>query len=214
LGIETSGDIRFGAQGAILAPTSGDAAGPFDTDNDIAERAKRPYVEGRAHLRWGADEMAGDIGLSAHGGWFATPNSTNQRESMAMGADARIPLATWLELRGEWYSGDGMRGLGGGAIGQLFDSRGVPIHSTGVWGQVNLKPTTRVTLGGGFGLDDPDNKDLAAGARLKNEVTEAHLHLRPAGPLVLGFEYRRMQTTYSTGKLVNDHLNVAVGFVF
>jgi hypothetical protein len=214
LGVETSGDIRFGAQGAILAPTSGDAAGPFDTDNDIAERAKRPYVEGRAHVRWGADEMAGDIGMSAHGGWFATPNSTNQRESMAVGADARIPLATWLELRGEWYSGDGMRGLGGGAIGQLFDSRAEPIHSTGIWGQLNLKPTTRVTLGGGFGLDDPDDKDLPTGARLKNEVTEAHLHLRPAGPLVFGFEYRRMQTTYSTGKLVNDHLNVAVGFVF
>jgi hypothetical protein len=83
-----------------------------------------------------------------------------------------------------------------------------------MWGQVNFKPTTRVTIGGGFGSDDPDDKDLAAGARLKNDVTEAHLVLRPAGPLVLGFEYRRMQTTYATGKLLNDHLNVGVGFVF
>jgi len=30
----------------------------------------------------------------------------------------------------------------------------------------------------------------------------------------LGVEYRRMATTYSTGKLANDHLNVAAGFEF
>ena len=214
LGMTTSGDVKFGIQGAILAPTCGDPTGLFDTDNDIAERSKRPYVEGRAHLMWGADEMAGDIGVSAHGGWFATPNSANRRESTAVGADAKIPLAAWLELRGEWYRGDGMRGLGGGAIGQLFDTAAQPIHSTGMWGQLNLKPTTRVTIGGGFGSDDPDDKNLAAGARLRNDVLEAHLHLRPAGPLVLGFEWRRMETTYATGKLANDHLNIAVGFVF
>jgi hypothetical protein len=152
--------------------------------------------------------------VSAHGGWFATPNSTNQRESTAIGADAKIPLANWLELRGEWYSGDGMRGLGGGAIGQLFDSKAQPIHSTGLWGQVNLKPSTRVTVGGGFGTDDPRDTDLAAGSRLKNDVTEAHIHLRPAGPLLLGFEWRRLETTYATGKLSSDHLNLAVGFAF
>ncbi len=71
-----------------------------------------------------------------------------------------------------------------------------------------------LVVGGGFGSDDSDDKNLAAGTRLKNVVTEAHLVLRSAGPLVLGFEYRRMQTTCSTGTLVNDHLNVGVGFVF
>ena len=214
LGLNTTGAARIGVQGAILAPTSGDAAGLFDTDNDIAERSKRPYVEGRAHVAWGSDEMAGDIGVSAHGGWFATPNSTNQRESIAFGADAKIPLASWLELRGEWYSGDGMRGLGGGAIGQLFDTKANPVHSTGMWGQVNVKPSLRVTLGAGFGWDDPNDKDLAVGARLRNDVLEAHLNLRPAGPLVFGFEVRRITTTYATGKFTNDHLNAAVGFVF
>lgn len=48
----------------------------------------------------------------------------------------------------------------------------------------------------------------------EGSVIEAHLNLRPAGPLVLGFEWRRIATTYATGKLVNYHLNVAVGFVF
>lgn len=214
LGVHTSGDVRFGITGAVLAPTSGDPAGLFDTDNDIAERSKRPFVQGRADVSWGADDMAGSIGVSAHAGWFATPNSTNQRESTVFAADALIPLSRWFELRGEWYSGDGTKGLGGGAIGQLFGVSGQPINSQGMWAQANFKPTTRVTFGAGYGSDDPDDADLAASGRRKNTATELHLHLRPAGPIVLGFEYRRLETTYATGSLTNDHLNIAVGFVF
>ena len=214
LGVHSAGNVRFGLQGAVLAPTSGEPAGLFDTDNDIAERSRRPFVEGRAHASWGADDMAGSVGVSTHAGWFATPNSTNQRESAAIAADALVPLASWLEVRGEWYSGDGMRGLGGGAIGQLFGVNGGPIRSTGAWAQVNLRPTTRVVFGAGFGTDDPDDDDLPAGARLRNTTAEMHVHLRPAGPVVLGFEYRRMLTTYAAGKFANDHLNLAVGFVF
>lgn len=214
LALRTAGDLRFGVTGAVLAPMSGDAAGVFDTDFDVAERTKRPFVEGRVSVDWGADEMAGFIGVSSHGGWYARPNSTNDRDGIAMGADARVPLTRHAELRGEWYSGDGMRALGGGAIGQLFGVSGEPVHSTGVWGQLNLMPTPRVTLGGGYGFDDPDDADLAAGARRKNVATEVHLHVRPAGPLVVGLEYRRLTTTYATGPLTNDHLNLAVGFVF
>lgn len=125
-----------------------------------------------------------------------------------------MPLASWLELCGEWYSGDGMRALGGGAIGQLFDTKNQPIHSTGLWAQANLKPSTRVTIGGGIGLDDPDDASLAASARLKHRVTEAHLHLLPGGPLLVGLEWRRIETTYVAGPVVNDHLNLAVGFRF
>ena len=213
-GLRTSGDVRLGVQGAILAPTSGDPAGLFDTDNDIAERSKRPYLETRVHLSWGTDEMAGEIGVGKHAGWFATPNSPLLRSSTATAIDAKVPLADWFELRGEWYDGDGMRGLGGGAVGQLFDVNGNPIHSSGLWAQANLKPTTRVTIGAGFGSDDPDDASLPPGARLKNTALEGHLHLRPAGPLLLGVEYRRIETTYATGKIANDHLNLAIGFSF
>lgn len=214
VGVETSGHVKFGVQGAVLAPTGGSPSDASSLEPDIAQRSKRPFVETRAHVRWGADDLAADVGLSTHAGWFATPNSTSLRQSSGMGADAMVPLAKWIELRGEWYSGDGMQGLGGGAIGQLFDSNFRPIHSTGMWGQLNIKPSNRVTVGGGFGSDDPDDKDLPADARLKNVVNEVHLQLRPAGPIVVGFEYRRIETTYATGKFASDHFNLAVGFVF
>jgi len=213
IGVETGGSVTLGIQGAVLAPISGDAAGAFDTDNDIAEKSGRPYFEGRVHLRWGSDEMAGDIGVGIHQGWFATKGDS-LLQNQAFTVDAKIPLTSWLELRGEGYDGKGMRTLGGGAIGQLFTPTGAPVRSRGAWGQVNIKPTPRVTLGGGYGFDDPRDEDLGAGARLKNEATSVHLHLRPVGPLVLGFEYRRILTTYSAGKLANDHFNLAAGFAF
>lgn len=213
VGVESGGENSIGLQLAVLAPTSGDAVAAFDTDNDIAERSKRPYLQGRVHFKWGTDEMAGEIGASVHSGAFAAVGDT-LIESYLMGVDARIPIFEFLEIRGEGYDGKGVRGLGGGAIGQLFGVGGVAVRSRGAWGQVNLKPTPRVVIGGGYGFDDPDDRDLPATGRLKNVVTEGHLHWRPAGPLVFGLEYRRMETTYSTRVWSNDHFNLAMGFEF
>jgi hypothetical protein len=212
-GLETGGPISFGIQGAVLAPMSGDPQSLFDTDNDIAERSKRPFLEGRMHLKWGSDDLAGDIGAGIHRGWFATKGDS-LLVSDAYTIDARVPLARWLELRGEGYDGKGMRSLGGGAIGQGFGVSGRVIRSRGAWGQINLKPSSRVVFGGGYGFDDPRDEDLLPGSRLKNTAIEGHLHIRPAGPLVIGLEYRRLETSYAIGKLTNDHLNIAFGFEF
>jgi len=69
-------------------------------------------------------------------------------------------------------------------------------------------------VGGGCGLDDPDDADVASGGRLKNFVCEGHVEWRPRGPLIFGFEFRRLQTTYQTGDFTVNHLNLAAGFRF
>ncbi len=211
LGVHTAGSVRVGLQGAVIAPSAG--VPQSSADDDLAESARRPYLESRAHLSWGADATAGEIGIGIHEGWLATPNSTAHRETRGVGVDAMVPFNRWLEFRGEWYAGDGMRVLGGGAIGQLFDTNNAPVHSAGFWGQVNVTPVPRVTFGAGYGQDDPADANLPATARLRNAAAEVHLHIRPGGPVVLGIEYRRMETTYRTGPLVNDHINVAMGIV-
>jgi hypothetical protein len=43
---------------------------------------------------------------------------------------------------------------------------------------------------------------------------EIHAHWRPAQPLVVGVEYRRMTTTYLRGPFTNDHLQLSFGFEF
>ena len=214
VGVERPSRVTVGVKGAVLAPTMSGKADMTPSDHDLAQRSKRPFVEARAHARWGEDDIAGEVGVGVHRGWYATANSSTLRRASGVAADALIPLSRRVELRGEWYAGDGMQGLGGGAVGQLFDLSGQPVHSTGMWGQLNFKPTAHVTLGGGLGVDDPDDEGLSATARLKNAVSEVHLHFRPAGPVVLGLEARRMATTYATGTLRNTHVNLAVGFEF
>jgi hypothetical protein len=93
---------------------------------------------------------------------------------------------------------------------------GVPVRARGGWGQLNVLPSSSVEIGGGFGFDDPDNRDIdPATARLLNLSYEGHLHLKP-GPVVLALEFRRVETTYGPvrGKLFVNHLNVATGFHF
>jgi len=212
-GLETGGKVSVGIQGAVLAPTSGDPANVFDTDDDVAEHSSRPYLQGRVHVRWGADEMAGDIGVGVHQGWLATKGDSLLTSS-AVAVDFKLPLTSWFELRGEGYRGQALKGLGGGGIGQGTGLNGVPVHDEGGWAQVNFKPSSRLLLGAGYGMDDPRDSDLGPGSRLKNVVREAHIHLRPGGPFVLGVEYRRLETTYSTGMVANDHVNLSLGIEF
>ena len=114
--IERGTRVKFALQGAVLAPMTGDAAGLFSTDFDVAERSRRPYVEGRARLRWGEGETQAEVGISAHRGWFAN-NLDSLLTSQGVMADAVVPLTTAPEVRGEAFSGRGLRGLGGGQIG-------------------------------------------------------------------------------------------------
>ncbi|MBI3568248.1 MAG: hypothetical protein HY084_08630 [Gemmatimonadetes bacterium] len=213
-GVHTSGPLRWGVQGAVLAPTSGDPQGLFGTDNDQAEKSSRPFLEALASMAWGEDETAGEIGIGVHQGWFATKGDS-LLVSSAVAMDAKVPLNKWVEVRGEAFSGQALKGLGGGGIGQGFGVNGAPVHTTGGWAQVNVKPNARVLFGAGYGYDDPRDSDLLPGGRLKNATTELHVHYRPVQPLVIGLSYRRLETTYAAnGTLANDHLNLALGFEF
>jgi hypothetical protein len=212
-GLETGGPVSVGIQGAVLAPTSGDPANVFDTDDDVAEHSSRPYLQGRVHVRWGSDEMERDIGIGVHQGWLATKGDSLLTSS-ALAVDMKLPLAAWLELRGEAYRGQALKGLGGGGIGQGTGLNGVPVHDEGGWAQVNFKLSSRLLVGTGFGMDDPRDSDLGPGSRLKNAAREVHVQVRPGGPFVLGVEYRRLETTYSTGMLASDHVNLSMGIEF
>jgi hypothetical protein len=200
--------VSFGMQGAVLAPTSGDAAGAFDTDNDLAERSQRPYLQGRVFMKWGEDEMAGELGCGAHVGWLVPV--TSRVTSRAVACDALFPVLPWFELRGEYFTGQALRGLGGGGIGQNVTSTNSPLGSSGGWAQLNLRPTFPWRIGIGCGGDHPETGAL----RQRNDACSAYTILRPSGPLFVGAEFRRMRTQYAAGRFTSDHVTLAVGFEF
>jgi hypothetical protein len=79
--------------------------------------------------------------------------------------------------------------------------------------QANAHVRTTLDIGAGIGRDDPNDADVAATARLRNDVIATHVHWRPA-PLVVALEYRRIATAYATRTYANHHLNLAFGFEF
>lgn len=211
--IHTTGRVRFGLQAAVLAPTAADPNDSFATQFDAAERTGVPYLQGQVRMDWGEDETAGELAVGVHAGKIDDPNDV-RRDSRAVAMTLRLPVGPRFELRAEAFDGQAVKGLGGGGIGQGLGLGGVPVRTTGGWAQVNFKPTSRVVVGAGAGLDDPEDADLAAGGRTKNTMTEAHIHWRPAGPLVLGAEWRNIETKWTGGTWTNTHLNLAFGFEF
>lgn len=208
-GVEGGNRFRVGVQGAVLAPTSGDPAASFDTDYDLAERTQRPYLQARAYAKQGEDAMTREIGCGLHRGWLR-PQGT-RKDSKAVACDAKLPVTEWLEVRGEFFAGEALRGLGGGGIGQNFipdTTRG--LKTKGGWAQVNFQPTERLRLGAGCGGDHPE----AVALRRRNDSCAGYLLMRSLGPMFVGAELRRLRTDYLNGRFTNDYVTLAAGFEF
>jgi hypothetical protein len=204
----TAGATRVGIQAAVLAPTSGDPVSQFDTDNDQAERSMHPFLEGRAFVRWG-EGVVREVGCGLHQGWLV-PVATRE-ESWAVACDARLPMNSLLELRGEFFGGQALRGLGGGGIGQNFVlATSEPLRTSGGWAQLNVSPISALRLGAGCGADHP----RTGATRRRNDVCSLYGVVRPAGGLFFGAEVRRMRTAYPTAQYINDHVTIAMGFEF
>jgi hypothetical protein len=207
--------LRLAVQGAVLAPIAG-VQGLTTTQADSGERSTRPYLEGRLRLAWGPTDDPSEVALGGHVGWLRgldTLSGDTLLTSHAITFDTRLKLGP-AELLGEAFVGQAVAGLGGGAIGQNTGAGGVAVRTTGGWGQLNVRPRAGWMFGGGCGVDDPKDADVPATGRLRNFVCEGHVEWRPPGPLVFGFEFRRLETRYQAGDFVVNHINVAAGYRF
>lgn len=212
---ETGVTLRLGIQGAVLAPTSNGNSGAFLTQPDSAERAGRPFAQGRIKLGWGHSDDPSEIAVGGHIGWirsFDVTTGDSLVQSSAVTVDARFVLGE-IEILGEGFMGQALGVLGGGGVGQTIGLNGVPVRTKGGWGQLNLRLRRNITVGGGCGLDDPDDTDLLATGALRNLACAGMLEWRN-GPLVLGVEFRRLQTEYVAGEFIATHINVAAGWKF
>lgn len=201
---------RFGIQGALLAPTSGDPNGFHDTDYDLAERSSRPFAQARAFARFGGDDAAtSEVGCGVHQGWIVPDADTET--SAALACDVMLRYGERVDVRGEFFTGRALRGLGGGAIGQNFaGTANDVVETTGGWAQVNAALTQTLRIGAGCGADHPQ----AAPTRFRNDACAAHATLEPLGAFFVGAEYRRIRTEYASGRYTNDHVTLALGWGF
>jgi hypothetical protein len=200
-------------QGALLAPASGDAVEPFDTDFDPAERSGRPSLQGRVRAQWAVGDRRGELGVGIHQGWLRNAENATVT-SAVVGVDAVIPLGRYVTARGEWYRGRAARGLGGGGIGQGLTSDGRAVRDRGGWAQLEAAPSSRLSLGAGCGIGDPDDDQRLPGQRLRNRTCASFVTVRPGGPIFASLGWRGTSTRYPGGDRTNRHFNVAAGFEF
>ncbi len=226
--IVTASGVRVGLQGAVLAPFS-NTLNSGETDAvDAGERSGRPYLQSRVNVRWGdgaAEPGApsdvslggtgGELGVGMHRGWVrAAGDSTSV--SSALSIDGRVMIAPRVEIRGEAYRGQLVRGLGGGAIGQGFGRSlsggtvGPPLRDVAGWVQLNVQAHATLISGAGCGRNSVNRDDRPI--RLENTACAAHLLWRPAQPLVLGMEFRQVRTRYSDQTSRANHMNLSFGF--
>lgn len=212
---ETPGTVRLGVQAAVLAPVASGAAGAFNTGFDGAERSRWPSLQARVSARWGEEESAGEIGIGVHHGRARTQADSVELTSEAIALSAVVPIGPFVELRGEAFDGQLLSGLGGGGISQAISNTGTAVRGRGGWAQVNLRPNARWIIGAGLGLDEPELDDVpTASGRRRNAVHALHAQWTPAGPVLVGLEWRRIATEYAAGTRRADHLNLALGFAF
>jgi hypothetical protein len=216
-----SRSVRWAIQGAVLAPYANTVIAGEPDAVDAAERSRRPAIEARLRARWGAEgnrvitgtamigDRGGEIGVGMHRGWVATGPGMLE-VSQAVSLDAHVVPWRGVELRGEAYGGQLLRGLGGGGIAQNFGSLGTPVRDVAGWAQLNVQPHPTLVTGIGCGVDlvDPD----ANPTRLQNTACAAHAAWRPMQPLVIGVEYRQLGTRFATGTFGARHLNLVLGF--
>jgi hypothetical protein len=211
-GIRSQGALRFGAQAAVLAPTSAQPADFFATGFDDAERTGVPFAQARLHLGWGDEANGAEIGVGYHSGQVNNLAEEAQ-PSTAVTVDFLIPFLEKFEVLGEAYSGQVLAGLGGGGIGHNFGVDSLtPLRTVGGWAQLNYRISPRLLVGAGYGFDDPNDDDVPQ--LLLNATQEVHLHWRPSGPLVFGLEWRSTRTRYDASDYPNTHINLAFGFEF
>ena len=219
--------LRWFVQGSAMAPFAG-AQYPGDPDlEDAGERSGRPALEARLSARWGdttstgatdatIGESGGEIGIGVHHGWVDVADAPLQNSS-AFTADWRISFTPRVELRGEWYVGRLVRGLGGGGINQAFgkpignEPLGAPINDNAGWGQLNAQFLTTLLGGAGCGLDVADLADRPV--RTRNTVCATYLLWRPSEPFFVGLEWRGVATKYDSGDTGRvRQLNLGLGF--
>jgi hypothetical protein len=224
-------------QAGVLAPSTGDFSSTFLAQPGSGGLGRVPFVQARVAAAkanaLGSGKPA-SLGVSGHWGRSRTPVGTGHVDvDTAAGAlDLSLPLGNRVTLTGEAFTGKNLAGFQAGVFQGLnpdpaaLDPR-VPrpgpqaITTAGGWAQLGwvLPGVAGVTLYGTYGLEDPDDADLASVARrdwrLRNRTAALSFVHKLSDRLSWGIEARQVQTRLlQSGEKENTHVNAAASLGF
>jgi hypothetical protein len=176
----------------------------------------RPGAEGRLELwhRWSDTER-----VEIAGGYHYNENRVIETlvPSEIYSFDWFLRPISKLEFSGMFFHGQNVATLGGLQQGFMTQPWGgvSAVHSTGGWAQIRVPITPRLAWDLYGGQQDDRNSDLEYGYIGKNQGYFSNLMYRIAPNVIVSLEGGQVRTTYlGIGNRLNDHYDLAVGYLF
>ena len=223
---------RIQVQGALIdtfdpQPPGSTATAPAVTQT---ERSRWPGTEARIAFLQGKSGSGPEIGI---GGYFSPHvNDDGDRfDAWAASVDSSLPLSKFFELSANAYRGAALAGLGGGGyINYLYRGAGLTpaayaLDDVGGWAQLKARPSERVELNAGYGIDNPFAKEIRASMSslgtnyysglVRNRAFFSNVIYSPSAYLLFSLEYRRFWTNYYDAQVdSSDSIGIGAGYRF
>jgi hypothetical protein len=187
----------FRTIGSDLTPTLTLATGETSDGSDDGTDAAIPSFQGRFEITH--ESQSGSLvrlGVSGlYGQLKAETNMDNwqQYESWAAVGHVMLSFSNGVGLSGEVFKGSNLGSYFGGI---LSNSTIDGVDAVGGWTSAWVKPSSKVKLTAGYGMDDPDDNDIGSGARAQNSSVFGNIRYTLVQGATIGFELAQWQTKY------------------
>lgn len=192
----------------------------------IGERGRMPSLESRLAFAKSYNDRDFTIGFSGHyqrgrnAGTVGALTVQTPVDSWGAALDFSLPITKIIAITGEAYEG---RALGiysvasGEAMGAVNTTGAHGVLSRGGWAQLQLNWTKQWQTNFAYGIDQPDDLQIPAGNRSRNQQYMANVIDRLTRNVNLSVEYRRILTDYRNQLTANergDHIDLGIAYIF
>ncbi len=180
-----------------------DPAGSTGAGFRDGETSGQPTFQGRLAYRyplWKEKKQNLEVGLWAHTARehtdFEFLGEEDDFRSRAFGADLVVPIYEDLFwFKGEIWTGKNLDDIRGGIFQGINTVLAKEIDSEGGFGEFGFKACKWYSITAGYSQDNPDNSDLNAGGRTKNEIVYLANRFN-FDPIEIGLDYLNWTTDY------------------
>ncbi len=207
---ETGMRVQAGVfETAEVAP----AGAPGSIANTLERQ--RPAYEARVLFFSGNDRKRLEIAPGFH---LSTTHIAGQSVASQLGTlDWLVKPNSRMMVSGAMFRGINAAGLGSLRQGFTILPNGsvVAVHATGIWSQLSVFATSRVTLNIFGGQESDRAADLATNSVRRNLVYTGNIMYKFASNVIAAMEFSQTRTGYvAAGTRLNNHYDLALAYLF
>jgi hypothetical protein len=190
---------------------------PTDVQDDTF-----PQLQGRFGVKQPVGNVVIKMGVWGH---FAneevfvdTTLVKEEYDSWSAGADFLMKIADKVKILGELWTGENLPDVRGGVAQGIDPVNRIGIRSSGGWGEFDYIASEKVTLLGGYSIDNPKDSDLKYDdMRSKNQQIYGAVRWKPwAGKFLLGFDFMHWRTDFTSydDTSTSNHFDIHMDYFF